>query len=112
MFIKNCTTGTIVVEYILHANTFWKRLKGLLGTKVLGVGHGILITPCNSIHTFGMNYPIDVLFVDKDHRIIKIISQMSSGKLAMAFGSRYVIELPGGTAQQTLCGVGDLLGYQ
>lgn len=112
MIINNSTKETRVADHILHANTFWKRLIGLLGTRSLAVGDGLLIKPCSSIHTFGMAYSIDVLFVDQDHRIIKIITQMPARRLAMKPGSSYVIELPGGTANQALCSVGDLLHYQ
>jgi len=112
MCIKNLTKGTIVAERLLRADTFWKRLTGLLGTNSLEEGTGIRISPCSSIHTFGMRYSIDVLFVDRHHRIIKIVANMPAGRVAMAAGSRYVIELPNGTAERTRCAIGDILQLQ
>jgi len=107
--MKNRTKGTIVAHHVGIADTFWQRLKGLLGTKVLPMGHGLIITPCSSVHTFGMGYPIDVLFVDRNHCIIKIVDNMLPSKMSMARGSQFVVELPSGTAHRTACCVGDIL---
>lgn len=112
MCINNLNKGTIVVNHIWLATTFWQRLKGLLGSRSLGGGYGLVIKPCNSIHTFGMNYSIDVLFVDRDDRIIKIVACMPAGRVTMKSGSAYVIELPSGTVGQTLCAVGDRLEFK
>ena len=112
MCIKNKTQGTIVADRVRLADTFWQRLKGLLGTRILPLGHGLIIKPCNSVHTFGMDYPIDVLFVDGDHCIIKIVDNMLPGKVSMATRSKYVVELPAGTGHRTACCVGDRLEFQ
>jgi len=109
MCIKNATKNTIVEEHAWLADSFWKRLKGLLGTKSLERGYGVVIKPCSSVHTFGMSYPIDVLFVDAHDRIIKIVVGMAGGRGSMALGSSYVIELPKGTVQQAVCTIGDIL---
>lgn len=107
MWIENCTQGTMIAHHVLVADCFWKRLKGLLGTKSLALGHGLIITPCSSVHTFGMAYPIDILFVSQDHQIIKIIHGMTPGRVIMQLRSSYVVELPVGTAKQAMCLVGD-----
>jgi len=105
--IKNNTKNKIIAYRSLLANTFWRRLKGLLGTKALPLGVGLIIKPCNSVHTIGMKYSIDVLFVDCNHYIIKKMENMKPGQVSMALGSCYVIELPVGTIRQTECSVGD-----
>lgn len=112
MWMKNKTKDRVIGEHVMLADTFWKRLKGLLGTSSLPRGHGLIITPCNSVHTFGMAYPIDVLFVHEDHRVLKIVENMGSGKMSMASGSGYVVELPAGTVQETECSVGDVLEWK
>jgi len=109
MCIDNQTKGTRVIPHLCYATTFWQRLTGLLGTQSLPQGHGLLIKPCSSVHTFGMAYPIDVLFVDREHRIIKVVVGLSAGRVALAKGSDYVVELPIGTVEQTLCAVGDII---
>jgi len=109
MYIENKTKGIIVADQVRLADTFWQRLKGLLGTRLLPLGHGLIIKPCSSVHTFGMSYPIDVLFVDGSHCIIKIVNNMLPSKMSMAVHSKYVVELPAGTAHMTACCVGDIL---
>lgn len=109
MCIENRTKGTILAEHVRLADTFWQRLIGLLGTRLLPLGHGLIIKPCNSVHTVGMVFPIDVLFVDGNHCIIKIVNNMLPGKMSMAAGSKYVVELPAGTARRGACTVGDIL---
>lgn len=107
--IKNKTKNKEIAHHVWLADTFWQRLKGLLGTRNLPVGYGLIIKPCNSVHTVGMLYPIDVLFVNKDHCIIKKVEKMKSGQVSVAFGSSFVIELPAGTIEQAECDVGDKL---
>lgn len=107
MIIKNITQNTIIAYKGILANTFFTRLKGLLGTKNLDEGTGLIIRPCNSIHTVGMKYAIDVVFLDKQDRIVKVINAMPAGKFSLCSGSSYVIELPAGTIEATGTVVGD-----
>lgn len=109
MWINNCTKGTAVADRSDVANSFWRRLKGLLGTTSLEAGGGLVIRPCSSVHTFGMAYSIDVLFMNDEDQIIKIVAAMEPGRMAWAVGSQYVIELPKGCAERSLCAVGDIL---
>ena len=92
----NKTQRHLMVPNLKVANTFVGRLKGLMGT-TLQEGEGLQIQPCNSIHTFWMKTAIDVIFVDKNHSVLKVILNMERGKMSpMVKGSKYVIEaLPG-----------------
>lgn len=54
------------------ARTFWSRIRGLLGRTQLAPGKGLLLDPCHAIHTFGMQFPIDVIFLTRDHRVAGI----------------------------------------
>jgi uncharacterized membrane protein (UPF0127 family) len=81
------------------ADEFITRARGLLGRK-LAVGEGLLITPCGAVHTFGMGYPIDVMFLDDHHRILKIVPNLAPWRVATCRGSRAVLELPAGQARQ------------
>ena len=109
MIINNHTQNTIIASDAGFANTFLTRLKGLLGTKKLDNGKGLVIRPCNSIHTFGMKYAIDVLFLDKHDSIVKTIKEMPAGKFSLCSSSCYVIELPPGTIEATGTVVGDMV---
>ena len=107
MIIKNMSQNTIIASKGSLADTFFSRLKGLLCTKKLDQGKGLIIRPCNSIHTVGMKYAIDVVFLDSQDKIIKIINYMPAGMFSLCIGSSYVVELPAGTIEATGTVVGD-----
>ena len=107
MIIENITKNICIASNTKIANTFLDRLKGLLGTNKLETGKGLVIRPCNSIHTLGMNYDIDVLFVDSGDNVIKVINKMRPTRFSLCRKSSYVVELPAGTLEATGTGVGD-----
>lgn len=76
------------------------RKRGLLGRASLAPGHALVIAPCSGVHTFGMQFPIDVVFVAKDGRIVKIRHDMPAGRLAAALTAFATIEVAGGTVQR------------
>ena len=74
---------------------------GLLGRKELGEGTGLWLEPCNGIHTFAMRFPIDVLFLDREGRALKMVSGVRPWRVCGPVrGARVVIELPAGTLQK------------
>jgi len=103
MLIKNKSNGKIVAPIVLVANNFSSRLKGLMfADKIVG-GDGLLITECKSIHTFFMCFPIDVLFLSHDWKIVKIIRALSPWRLTWFYWrSSQVLELPAGFLPQDL----------
>lgn len=107
--VQNLTASTILAEDLRFANTFWSRLKGLLGTSCLPPGQGLLITPCNSIHMFGMRYAIDVIFLDHTLQVMKLLHTFPPGKMACCPGSAHVLELPAGILTTTCTSIGDQL---
>ena len=66
---------------------------GLLGTKNLDNDEGLLIAPCSSVHTFGMRYSIDVLFLDKQFNIVKAVKSLKPWRMAGSSLSSMVLEL-------------------
>ena len=58
------------------ADTFCTRLRGLLGTKRLNENEGLLIKPCNSVHMVGMRYAIDIVYLDKKNKILKVVENL------------------------------------
>ncbi len=109
MEIVNVTTGKTLARDARLADSFFTRLKGLLGTKSLLAGEGLVIRPCSGIHTFGMNYSIDVVFAAADDRVARTATCLEPGRLLACHGSRYVIELPAGTLARTGTQPGDYL---
>lgn len=108
--VVNQTRNQVLAEQCELARTFWTRLKGLMGRRELGAGAGLLIYPEWSVHTFFMRFPIDVLFVDTDNRVMGVQAAMPPNRpFAGAWGARYVVELPAGILAQTGTTVGDQL---
>lgn len=112
MKMKNDTKGTVVADQVFIADTFLKRLQGLLGKPPLTAIQGLVIKPCNSVHTVGMGYPIDVLFLDDSHRIVQIAVAMLPGSVKIVLGSSYVVELAASRAQESSCSVGDKISLE
>lgn len=72
------------------ARTFAERARGLIGTKSLPPGEGMLILKCNAIHTFFMSFPIDATFLDKNNNIVKIVRNIRPWRLFVWGGWRAV----------------------
>ena len=72
------------------ARTFLERAKGLIGTKRLPPGEGLLILRCNSIHTFFMSFPIDAVFFDRNDNVVKAVRNIQPWRLFVWGGFRAV----------------------
>ena len=102
------TRQVVIAEQVKHAANPIARMKGLLGTKSLANGHALWLRPCNSIHTIGMAYAIDVIFLDKNNKIVKVVSRLKPMRLCWApLATRSVLELPEGTVEKYAITVGD-----
>jgi uncharacterized membrane protein (UPF0127 family) len=85
---------------VRHADNFLTRARGLLGHARLTDAEGLWIRPCNSVHTFGMTYSIDVVFLDSNLRVLRIAHELRRRRIASARGARSTLELLGGVARQ------------
>lgn len=97
---------------VVMARTPWARLIGLLGRTSLPPGQGLLLEPCGSIHTFGMLFPIDAIFLDKDKKVVRLHRHI--GPFRIVFGGRtatQVIETQSGWLAPTAVSVGDQLTF-
>jgi len=95
------------------ADTFWTRLKGLLGAPPLRPGEGLLLDGCQAVHMFGMKQPLDVAFMGGEGRVIALYHGLRPGKRSKYHSrARQALELPVGTLRQTDTRVGDLLLLQ
>ncbi|MGC5325431.1 DUF192 domain-containing protein [Brevibacillus sp. SYSU BS000544] len=103
----NLSNNQILASQIGQAYTFLGRLKGLMFTKELPTGCALHIRPCRSVHTFFMNYSIDVLYLNADLKIVAIDEQLRPGKVGPIYADAVsVIELPAGAARQTETQIG------
>lgn len=102
--------GKVLSNNIVVADTLSTRLLGLMfKDKVHIGGDGLLLDPCNSIHTFFMRFPIDVVFIGKNNVVIKIIRNIVPWRMTWIYFSAYkTLELPAGHLPQDL-NEGDLL---
>jgi uncharacterized membrane protein (UPF0127 family) len=74
------------------------RVRGLLGRNGLDPGRGMLIARTSSVHMFFMRFAIDVVFVDRSNRIVRIVPDLKPWRIAAAWRARTALELPAGTA--------------
>lgn len=102
--------NSVIAEDVIIADTLFKRMKGLLGKKEFGKGQAIVLEPCNSIHTFFMRFPIDVLFLDKENKILKAVPSLEPFKLTRVyFSAARTVELSCGTIKSFSIKEGDSL---
>jgi uncharacterized membrane protein (UPF0127 family) len=94
--VRNNRTGAVLASAVELALTRATRNRGLLGRDSLPAGHGLLIAPCWSIHTFFMRFAIDVVFVTRDGRVVKVRRNVRPWRIAVGPGAYAVLELPAG----------------
>jgi uncharacterized protein len=101
--------GVVVCERATLANHPLSRMRGLLGKRTLSPEEGLLLTPAPSIHTAFMRFDIDVLFLDRDLRVMRVVERLPPWKAAASRHARSVLELPAGHARHVGVEVGDRL---
>ena len=95
---------------IEKADTFFKRLRGLIGRNKLPQGCGLMIAPCNSIHMLFMKFDIDAIFIDKNFTIKKIAENVRTWTgIAICIDAWAVIEVSAGEASRLNLSVGQKL---
>ena len=108
--IQNVTRGTVVGDRIRVASSAWDRSVGLLRTPEVHPGEGLWIERSPSIHMFFMRYPIDVVFVDREARVIRTVSSLRPWRVVWwARGARDCLELPVGAIEASGTVRGDQL---
>ena len=96
MQLINDRTRRVVADLVELAETRKTRRRGLLGRESLQEGAALMIVPCFAIHTAFMRFAIDVVFIDKDGRVVRTVSRMQPWGIATAWRARAVVELPAG----------------
>ena len=89
-----------------------KRMKGLIGKKEIDENYFLLFKNASSIHTFFMSFPIDIIFTDKNFKIIAIFKNVESGKIINCFRSKYTIEARANFSDKMKLKVGDKLSIK
>jgi uncharacterized membrane protein (UPF0127 family) len=99
-----------LLAVVERAETALTRMQGLLGRDALADGEGLVLTPCSSVHTWFMRFPIDVLFLDRQGRVVRGVDALKPFRFAWGgWQARSTIELPAGTLRRAGVRVGHLI---
>lgn len=110
--VVNETRGNVLAEKAGVARSFGRRLKGLLFRRGLLPGEGLIIEPCNAVHTFFMLFPIDTVFYDFSGRVVAVFPHLAPFCCTpFVREARGVIELPAGKVAATGTQPGDRLSF-
>jgi uncharacterized protein len=112
VYVYNKTRETFVATDTSVADNYLRRLVGLLGKsrRWANNGSGLWIVPCKGVHTIGMMFPIDLIFLDKDHEVVYLEEHVRPFRISkVSLKSSSVLELPVHTIYRTGTRVGDRL---
>jgi uncharacterized membrane protein (UPF0127 family) len=113
MKVRNITRDNMLGDGIRGAWSLFSRMKGLLGVEDLSPGEGLWICPCTSIHSLGMAFEFDALFLDGGMRVVALYRRFRKNRLSRIYwDARGVLELPGGTIERTGTEVGDEIEFR
>lgn len=108
--LYNSTQNNLISDNVNVAENFFSRAIGLIEKKSFPDAQALVIKPCNSIHTFFMKFPIDVLFVNKNNKIISIYENVKPNRiLPVHFNSKLVVELASGQIRVNNICLGDII---
>jgi uncharacterized membrane protein (UPF0127 family) len=110
--LVNLRTGTVIASVVEPALDAKRRRKGLLGRDGLEDNHALVLAPCGAVHTIGMRFPIDVLFVAADGSVVKIVEQLRTWRVAGALHACITVEFAAGAVGRRDIVRGDRLSIQ
>jgi uncharacterized protein len=102
-------SGSVVCERCAVADSPLPRLKGLLGRSGLDGGEGLLIRPTSAVHTWFMRFPIDVVFLDRELRVLRIVPALKPWRAVAKRRAKAVLELAAGECERRGLAAGDRL---
>lgn len=110
--VVNLTRQSELASHVEVADQGARRRKGLLGVDELAPGEGLWIAPCEAVHTFGMRFAIDLVYLDRSRRIVKIRHRVPRSRISGCLRAHSVLELRAGSAADAGAQVGDQLECQ
>jgi uncharacterized membrane protein (UPF0127 family) len=111
MKITNLNRQTVLASAAEVASSGPARRKGLLGRTGLPAGGGLWIVPCESVHTFFMKFPIDLVYIDRKKVVKKVRSNVGPWRMSICFSAHSILELPVGAIRDSLTQRGDQLEF-
>jgi uncharacterized membrane protein (UPF0127 family) len=112
VLVRNQTRNAVLGDAVEVADTSEKRRVGLLKHERLEPGDGLWIVPCESVHTFFMKFPIDLVYLDKKKKVRKVRHAVPAWRLSACLSAHSILELPAGTAEKTGTQAGDDLSIE
>jgi uncharacterized membrane protein (UPF0127 family) len=109
--VRNITRQTVLAQAADVADTSAKRRTGLLKHERLEPGEGLWIVPCESVHTFFMKFPIDLVYLDKGKKVRKVRHAVPAWRMSACLTAHSILELPAGMAAETGTVAGDELAF-
>jgi hypothetical protein len=109
--VVNLTRHSLLATQLEVADSAPRRNKGLLGRKQLAPGEGLWIVPCEAVHTFAMKFSIDLVYLDRNHRIKKLTNAVPPWRISACLTAHSILELPAGVIRSTHTQRGDLLEF-
>ncbi|MCR5835858.1 MAG: DUF192 domain-containing protein [Lachnospiraceae bacterium] len=111
-YVKAVCKGKVICEKVEVADTFFKRFMGLMYRKSMEADHGLLLDPCNEIHTFGMKFSIDTITISSDNIIRYLDRDVAPRKVRKRVkDGKKVLELLSGTIEKYELELGDLIEF-
>jgi len=101
--------GDVVCERCVLADSSLARMRGLLGRSELAPDEGILLKPASSVHTWFMRFPIDVVFLDRDLSVVRVVRRLRPWRTAHRRRAAAVLELAAGESERRGIEVGHRL---
>lgn len=102
-------SGAILGTEVERADSPWRRMVGLLGRRSLPPGRGMRFGSTSSLHMMFMRFAIDVVYFDRDERVVKLVSDLKPWRVTAARGAKGAYELPAGVIADADIAVGDEL---
>lgn len=106
----NRTRGTRLASDVRVADTYWSRLRGLIGTvePKFQLGQALWIVPCRGVHTFAMRFPLDLIYLDSGGGVIELLHNVRPWRVApVKMRAASVLELPVGAIRDSGTEAGD-----
>jgi uncharacterized protein len=107
--VTNAASGAVLADKADVADTSSSRKRGLLKHGGLAAGEGIWIVPCSGVHSFGMKFDIDLVYLDREYHVRKLRNAMKPGRMSLCLRAHSVLELPSGTIERTRTRAGQRL---
>ncbi len=101
--------GRTIADSVIYADGPISRMRGLLGKQEIGEKEGCFLSPCSSIHCLGMKFPIDVVYLDRDGRVLHLERCDPGAMGSKVKGAKRVLELAPGRAQAFGLAIGDVV---